>query len=237
MTVPPTSFPEPGQPGNWAVQLTNAITDRDAIIQDLAEGRVTPAQLASAMDQLQDSLTDTFVAQEDTGTAGLAVLAASLPAEAREALGITVDTTVGTRVMLGGHMIYGDTGWRDITSTATGALDPSNAGTIHLRREGSTVSLALRGVSLLPGDGLLVVGPLWQGFWPTTNTFLSSVASASPGSYEANDFIVVSQYAWVARRQLDTGEVSQTRTSDPVIGVITYTTSQPWPSTLPGTPA
>lgn len=49
MTVPPTSFPEPGQPGNWATQLTNAITDRDAIIKDLAEGRVTPAQLAAAL--------------------------------------------------------------------------------------------------------------------------------------------------------------------------------------------
>src|SRR5690625_721720 len=84
-------------------------------------------------------------------------------------VGITVDTSVGTRVFMGGVMVYGDTGWRDITSTATDALDPSNTGTIQLKREGNTVSLALQGVSLLPGDGPLVIGPLWQSFWPTTN--------------------------------------------------------------------
>src|SRR5690625_972581 len=53
-----------------------------------------------------------YMPDHPTGTAGLAVLAANLPAEARNALGITVDTTVGTRVFIGGVMVYGDTGWR-----------------------------------------------------------------------------------------------------------------------------
>src|SRR5690625_4226536 len=152
-------------------------------------------------------------------------------------VGITVDTSVGTRVFMGDVMVYGDTGWRDITSTATDALDPSNTGTIQLKREGNTVSLALRNVSLLPGDGPLVIGPLWQSFWPTTNRFLSSVASVSGASFQANEFIVLNQYAWIARRQLDTGEVSQTRTTDPISGVRTYTTPHLGPSALPVPPA
>src|SRR5690554_4271388 len=168
MSVP--DLPFVGQK-NWGSPLNAGIearTNSDYLADKLAEDGPFRSSLLSTIDtRVSDGLGDLDGA--DTGAAGLALLAAALPADAREALGITVDTSVGTRVFIGGVMVYGDTGWRDITSTATDALDPSNTGTIQLKREGSTVSLALRGVSLLPGDGPLVVGPMWQSFWPTTN--------------------------------------------------------------------
>src|SRR5690625_3783555 len=75
------------------------------------------------------------------GAAGLALPAANLPAEAREALDITIDTTAGTRVFMGGVMVYGDTGWRDISQL----LNPGfTAGICMVRRVNSTVRFVFK---------------------------------------------------------------------------------------------
>src|SRR5690625_1632225 len=105
------------------VGMFQADTTERALVARARGGNDQPVYAHEALDEAADlaetvntgrlseaELKSTFVSQEDTGAAGLAVLAANLPADAREALGITVDTTVGTRVFMGGVMVYGDTG-------------------------------------------------------------------------------------------------------------------------------
>lgn len=46
--MPATPFPYPGQVG-WGKQLHQAITERDEIIRQMADGRITPAQLDEAL--------------------------------------------------------------------------------------------------------------------------------------------------------------------------------------------
>src|SRR5699024_1797602 len=69
--------------------------------------------------------------------------------------GIAVDTSVGTRIYIGGHLVYADTGWRDMRELLAFPAD-----TALFRRVNGQVSWVFRGVD----SGTASNAPLISGF-------------------------------------------------------------------------
>lgn len=161
-------------------------------------------------------------------------------------LPIQVDTTVGTRVFIGGQMVYGDTGWRDITSLLHEEWEIArSAGTFQIVRHNNTVTLACR-IQRKPD-----APPRWLGqAVPLLNTENSSLP---------NGFIplrIYSQYSTLNVLSKYVGELvgntygDELRirarsapndvmwTAGDILGFQTsWDTSNSWPVVLPGLPA
>lgn len=218
MTVP-TPLPESGQPPNWAPDLLAGIESRYLANRE-------------AIDAVEEGL-------PAMGTAGLAVLAASLPAEAREVLGITVDTSVGTRVFVGGVMVYGDTGWRDVSSMlAPGLALSSSFGRAKIRRTGTRVEFDLKvdvtaaGITgifsgVIPGFNPIPDYPMDNSIFTATST--GAGASALQSGTHAGVF-------YPTGTPLRTGSSTPWPNPGTVAWTSSYATNAPWPTSLPGTP-
>lgn len=139
-------------------------------------------------------------------------------------LALRLDTTVGTRIMAGTHMIHGDTGLRNI-ATLMSAYTSSTAG-IALERTGATVSMNFYvrqfDVKGAVANDLLLTLP--TGFRPT-------------GSYR----FLAQQPGGVALQVSMNGQVTVTSGTISSGGYATFNfmhlTRDAWPTTLPGTPA
>lgn len=133
-----------------------------------------------------------------------------------------VDTTVGTRVFVGDVMIYGDTGWRDIS----GLLDPriESVDLCALRRIGDFVTFAVRNLrpteaGTIPLFPVEVPGAPWTGYEelriPTTSSSGSVQVQAAARRFRLlGDASAIGRYSWTC----------------------TYPVSTAWPSVLPGIP-
>lgn len=130
---------------------------------------------------------------------------------------LTVDNSVGTRVFLGSTMIHGDTGKRRISSLFNSEFVTS--GEAFVRRSGDTVWLELinvKGLSTARVPALV----LPAGFRP------GGGAAHYGLTYWQNQFYVLVN-GTVDVAALTGGQYLST----------SFTTLDPWPTTLPGTPA
>lgn len=135
---------------------------------------------------------------------------------------LTVDTSVGTRVFLGDVMIHGDTGWRDVISLRIGSI--GSVGRILIRRSGSTVEVRIQSPSGLSGDFL----PLPSGF---TATALDVALGAALGTAPLPHSVRVNGSSILALPH------ALTLTGSGYAAQLRFTTSDPWPTSLPGTAA
>lgn len=123
------------------------------------------------------------------------------------------------------QLIYGDTGARNILQSFN-SVDLT-AGRIQIRRSGSEVELIFYGVKPLgynPASPILATLP--AGFRPTTallyNTpFYGTTGNGNRCIVNGNGTLQI--YAWVD--------------GNTVYGTLKWQTSDPWPTTLPGSPA
>lgn len=124
-------------------------------------------------------------------------------------------------------VIDGDTGWRNIT-------DPNGGGgVLRMRRVGSTIELALQNISGIPvgSTAAAIVYTLPTG-WRFPNgkydyyatRFQSSTTVAYVTLRNSNELGVASTVAYVA-------------SWGGIIYTLTYTTTDPWPTSLPGSAA
>ncbi len=131
-----------------------------------------------------------------------------------------VDTTVGTRVFVGGVMVHGDTGWRLINDSV---LVPTENPRILIRRTGSLVTLSADRLDLAashPAGTDLILLP--SGFRPP-----ALIPWRYSGAYEAGAIYT-------------TGPYVRPRTTIAAGGnrfYVQFIADDPWPTTLPGTPA
>lgn len=140
-------------------------------------------------------------------------------------LALRLDTTVGTRIMAGTHMIHGDTGWRDVTSLYTGSspLSMGAGGKFLIRRVNSEISFKIMGpFSITAATGNIM--QLLTG-WQAHGTTISPLASGMN--------ILRSQY-WIA---LQDATVGYSLPADWSIEARWMAAPQSWPTSLPGTPA
>lgn len=148
-----------------------------------------------------------------------------------------IDTTVGTRVLLGDVMIHGETGKRDVTALFTSGLSPDNTGRILIFRRGSRVVIEFADALLAPGVGSLAwSGVLSSGWRPHQgSTFLSVVRWNSVNRLQAFTAQGSSVF-WTAEVTVGANVAStNTRPAEVVRGQIEYD-ADGWPSSLPGDP-
>lgn len=131
------------------------------------------------------------------------------------------------------QIIYADTGWR------THPLQPGvTTGRILLRRVGSTVTI--RVVDLVPIASSRFIGAsLMSGFYPAdggiaANNFVASHMIA--GNDVSADWHRVDVYRYGIQWQ-GPSRTGSTVPGGGLSGQIVYTTDDPWPATLPGSPA
>lgn len=137
----------------------------------------------------------------------------------------------------GWEVEWGDTGWRDVTSTYTEAFDPTNTGTIRLRRQGNDVRLSFSSVTLEQGSATLTIGTLPVGWENSVRKATSNVTRRNSTSRAQIIVVDTSRIWWLAESYVTSGETTTTRPDQDISGTVEYVTDAPWPSTLPGSPS
>lgn len=143
-------------------------------------------------------------------------------------LALRHDTTVGTRVLLdhpgGTTMLYGDTGWRNIS----GLLTNGWTGNAWIRRDNNLVTLRVHGLSPANATTTTFLAPI-QGFgWST-----SSTRGPRPVFHEAQSPVTLRRFAAAANGITDQHAVPANVS---LFGDTTWHSNDTWPTTLPGLP-
>ena len=115
----------------------------------------------------------------------------------------------------GWRVEYGDTGWRDITSTFD---PPIQSGTVRIRKTPTEVQLLFYYVQATDGTASTLSSSFGTG--ASTHFPLHSAGGANSG-------VALSHYS---------GRLTIQRTSAQINGAFTLPSATAWPATLPGTP-
>lgn len=144
--------------------------------------------------------------------------------------GIRVDDSVGTRVFVGTTMIYGDTGWRNVSA----GLVNGWTGQVWIRRRGHNVTLLALGVGGGSPSNMLT---LQSGFRSPVSGFSGfnygspyAMADASSPTNVLGGYLLVASSGSLLRGHLESGVTN-------IQGDAGWTTNDSWPTSLPGTPA
>lgn len=189
--------------------------------------------------QAQTARTGAVTAETNAKTHATA--AASSATDAAQSLadtqahGITIDTSVGTRVYVGDTMIYGDTGWRELPLPQRFI-----SGRVLIKRENNNVTLRLEGSEItgleniasndyLTATDFIPVGfrpPLW-GDRPV-GFFMGDYAQYQ-GHFSIAQQSRILYLTSEADENLGTGNARAS-------GEMSWTTPPEWPTSLPGVP-
>lgn len=208
-TIRPTHIPTPHD---------HSVDIKDYLDSDANHGvrvvvdRVAARETLAARDEVIQARDLVLPARDQTLAARDATLA----------LGLTVDTSVGTRVFVGNTMIHGDTGWRDISSLVT---FPVTNGWIRMRRVGLSVEVLANSLSV-DTSGSVSILTLPPGFRPAALIPLETRAYWGSDTVEIGR---VNSTGVMQFRTLSSGNQMNIH--------LTFTTQNPWPTSLPGSPA
>ncbi len=126
-----------------------------------------------------------------------------------------------------------DTGWRDVTASVTGTA----SGSLHIRRTANVVTLRFISLELNSGSGPVPLYTFATGF---------KVITSALGALRRQTDQTKLQHIWVdptdVSWQAEYGSVAWTTThptgaGSGMTGVITHTTTDAWPASLPGSAA
>lgn len=146
-------------------------------------------------------------------------------------LALSVDTSVGTRILAGEHMVYGNTGRRDVSALVDNVSTAQGWEGMWTQRVGSKVTVEFEAtVDSTVGRETPFTLPLPEGFRPAAQwvDYLGGGVTFLDGT--ATVIGVGNPYAALA--------LAPTHSLEPgtaVSFVVTYTTNDPWPVALPGT--
>lgn len=144
--------------------------------------------------------------------------------------GIVVDTTAGTKVTVGGVVVHYDSGWREIP-VGYGAT-----GKVTIVREGNRVTLSLDDVQPAPGDYAVYVAAIPTGFRPPSNQGdIPMVAISRPTPWPYSVYTIYNGTGLIAFLRTSSGTAA--RPEKPESASVVYSTNDPFPTVLPGTPA
>lgn len=151
--------------------------------------------------------------------AGQSATSAASVLDSVQALGITVDESVGTRVFVGDTMIYGDTGWRDITDDYPNTILPNSipGSGVFIRRVNDLVSINFAATTFVDG--------------------FSGRKNIIPNGFRSNAY----QYFWRypdGDFRMNVNRIYEIRgTQSEMRASAIYNATDPWPTSLPGTSA
>lgn len=130
---------------------------------------------------------------------------------------------------------YGETGWRDITASATG-LAASNTGKVWLRRRGHVCELRFDALALADGTGsaFILANGLPAGFTYGNAVYDGTEYVIGQSSRREVIFVQQNDVFWIATHS-GQGARTTTRAGAVVGGKILWATDDAWPASLPGT--
>lgn len=131
---------------------------------------------------------------------------------------IQIDTTAGTLVTVGGHVVSYDSGWREIagTSYTPGVV----SGSVLIRRTVDHLIVHFRDVVLTAGSGSLgVISGLPTGWRPNSEREMRRVGRHGSATHE-QVFTVFGGYTWIAERDTTGSSVTTTRPASGIRGTI-----------------
>lgn len=143
---------------------------------------------------------------------------------------LRVDTSVGKRVFISDgtteHMISGDIGWRNISSSVPGYL----SGALLIKRENNTTWLRFDN---LQAEDQSTTWSIWSGVIPSGFRFSEIGYDYQPLAPQS------SSYATGPMRTDRFGGITVylVQGEKTMQGTVSWITGEPWPTTLPGTPA
>ena len=148
-----------------------------------------------------------------------------------------VDTTAGTRVFAGGVMIHGDTGWRDLTPYLAAGVTPSSSfPDARFRRVDDMVEFAMK-VDLADDYTGNVICTFPAGFRAPSYRYLPGAYTGAGKGAGASVMVPVSMIGYVASAVLQTPSGKRLPAGSTLIWGGRFDTKDPWPTTLPSTPA
>ena len=153
---------------------------------------------------------------------------------------IRIDTTVGTRVFAGDTMIFGDTGWRDMSQyLITGLAISSNFGRARMRRIGGRVEFDMK-LDVLQQGMVGIFQGIPRGLWPISRypmdnqAFTASKLGATVSELKSGTHTGV---FYPNDNPIRTGVATPWPNQGTIAWTSSYTTDDPWPTSLPGLPA
>lgn len=196
------------------------------------------AQINAAREQTYQNIATAqgILAQANAAASAAAQDRAAIQAIAQQT--VRVDTSVGTRVFAGDTMIFGDTGWRDLSADFTPYGWSWSGHTrygAYIRRVGITVYLKVIGdythghqygsfLSPLMATGFAADGPTSRRYYTLGYGYpVGLTATPVPVSTLSNG----SQLQWTSSVGTET---RQTHLN------LVWTAAEGWPPSLPGTP-
>ena len=151
--------------------------------------------------------------------------------------GITVDTSVGTRVYVGDTMIHGDTGWRDLTPYLEPGVTPStNLGEARFKRENNRVYVEMK-VDLSEEFTGSTLAILPEGFRASSFRYLAIPFTATGAGQNASNHVPFSGMGYTSLNgRVQTPSNVTFQKSSTVIWFFDFESDPSWPATLPSTP-
>ncbi|WP_211438912.1 hypothetical protein [Corynebacterium glutamicum] len=208
--------------------------------RDEAETKVQTA-LDAALPTKADKVHEHTTAQVtglDTALAGKAAQT-TLDTRLPENLSLRVDTTVGTRIFAGGTMIYGDTGWRDVSGYLIPGLVVSvNNGRARMQRVGNRIEFDIK-VDVNISGLIAIFDAIPSGYRPIprfpmdNGIFTHSNVGGGASQLKAGALPGV---FYNTSQPLRTGATTPFPNPGTVAWTGSYATDDQWPSTLIGLP-
>lgn len=150
-----------------------------------------------------------------------------------------LDTTAGTRIFAGDTMIFGDTGWRDVSQYLVAGLGvSSNFGRARMRRVAGRVYFDIK-LDVTQSGVTQVFNGIPIGFrampqYPMDNQiFTASKLGATVSELKSGTHAGV---FYPNTSPLQTGAATPWPDQGTVAWTSSYSTSDPWPTSLPGIP-
>ena len=227
-----------------------AVSARQAATQ--SESNAATSEAAAASSASNAAASESAAKQSETNAGDYAAVATTAATEAVDAMeratdlaggdfatheyvdgavanALRVDTTVGTRVFFGEHMITGDTGTREVSDIAAGFdFTTSSRHRLTLRRVGDQIFL--KAVGVRTAEDAWITDAIPQGFRPRSGEYhaMRGAALSKGVIYPLGNSVTLFRLST---------SVGALKIGDTVNMNATWLTDNPWPSSLPGIPA
>ena len=151
-----------------------------------------------------------------------------------------IDTTVGTRVFAGDTMIYGDTGWRDMSQyLVPGLAISSSFGRARMRRIGGRVEFDVK-LDVAQSGLTEIFNGIPMGFRPMSQYPMDNQIFTAPTTGAGASLLTSGTHIGVFypnTSPLRTGAATPWPDQGTIAWTSSYSTSDPWLTSLPGNPA
>lgn len=212
----------------WAEDAEESAKDAGQSASDaLIIKNSIPSTVTAELNQRVPPLVSSELASDSTIRAAASQAVSAAADEQISGMTLYLDSTVGTRVMAGSSLIFGETGWRDVTSQIPRQV---REGQMLIRRSTSIAYIYF--YNLLLSDS----GQTYQdfgnflptGFYDPDIQYFYVGGLANRGANYAAGAVRISRFGGLRIQDVAPGQY--------MTGLVSLSVGKTWPSSLPGVP-